>query len=223
MVYSFISLYTKNRMDTLFGLDQLPQLQSAHHLLKTKILFSIVVLAFRSCTTLRDRKMSELRRLFIPPGITPPEPTKHPNKAKVDYFGNIEKAARQYLQDTSDKFPLDDVAVQVANQVGEQKLQVKKHLLKYIFQVLSTLHEFPCLETCEALKSYLKHSVRLAWQMVNHSPSYHLDNDLKLGHFFPDRHERHPSSDPRSNLIREFVWPGLMQNNQSVLKAIVST
>lgn len=120
MVYNFISLYTKVRSDTIFGLDQLPQLQNAHNLLKTKILFSIVVLAFRSSTSLRDIKMTELRRLFTPSPATPTVDVVkkiNGNKPKMDHFASIEKAARQYLQDTSDTFPLDDVAAQVFNQV----------------------------------------------------------------------------------------------------------
>lgn len=89
--------------------------------------------------------------------------------------------------------------------------------------MLSTLHEFPCLESCDPLSSYLTQSVRLAWQMVNQTMPYYLDNDFKLGHLQFDRHERHPSADPRGNVIREFVWPGLMQNNRYVLKAVVVT
>lgn len=117
MVYNFISLYTKVRSDTLFGLDQLPQLQNAHNLLKTKILFSIVVLAFRSCTSLRDRKMIELRRLFNPAATDPTTRNNSSSTTKVDFFENVEKAARQYLQDTSETFPLDDIAGLVSQQV----------------------------------------------------------------------------------------------------------
>lgn len=118
-MYNFISLYTKVRSDTIFGLDQLPQLANAHGLLKTKILFSIVVLAFRACTSLRDRKLSDLRRLFNPVPIKSTDAKNGTtNNTKAEFFGNVEKAARQYLQDTSDKFPLDDVATQVFNQVS---------------------------------------------------------------------------------------------------------
>lgn len=118
MVYNFISLYTKVRSDTLFGLDQLVQLQNAHTLLKTKILFSIVVLAFRSCTGLRDRKITELRRLFNPTTSSTSTESRTPkNKTNADFFANVEKSARQYLQDTSHSFPLDDVGTQVFNQV----------------------------------------------------------------------------------------------------------
>lgn len=145
MVYNFISLYTKVRSDTLFGLDQLPQLQNAHSLLKTKILFSIIVLAFRSCTSLRDRKMIELRRLFNPTATTTAE-QKSNSPTKVDFFASVEKAARQYLQDTSDKFPLEDVAAQVSNQVSVRRRrmslikchQVTNRFPFYRFSPLST-------------------------------------------------------------------------------------
>lgn len=64
--------------------------------------------------------MTELRRLFTPSPATPTVDVVkkiNGNKPKMDHFTSIEKAARQYLQDTSDTFPLDDVAAQVFNQV----------------------------------------------------------------------------------------------------------
>lgn len=149
--------------------------------------------------------MGELKRLFNPVPCAEALPPKSAVNHMSDSFSGVQKAVQKYLQETSDKFPLDEVSTQVFS------------------QVLSTLHEYPCLETCHPLKVYLKSSVRLAWQMVTQSEPYYLDNDLKLGHFFPDRHERHPSSDPRGNFIREFVWPGLKKSDNTVLKAIVST
>lgn len=64
----------------------------------------------------------ELRRLFNPnfQSDTVREKVKANNNSnkKADDMGNLEKAARQYLQDTTDRFPLEEVAKQVSNQVG---------------------------------------------------------------------------------------------------------
>lgn len=120
-----------------------------------------------------------------------------------------------------------------------------------MLQVLSTLHEYPCLETCTPLVHYISVCVRLAWKMINQKVPYYLDNDFNLGNycsfhefhqintniFFvfymvvsfypgflrPDKHERHFQSDRRSDLIKNFIWPALMQNNNCVFKAIVGT
>lgn len=52
-----------------------------------------------------------------------------------------------------------------------------------IHQVLSTLHEYPCLETCLPLLHYISACVRLAWKMANHTAPYYLDQDFTLGTF----------------------------------------
>lgn len=79
---------------------------------------------------------------------------------------NLDRAIRKHLQDTANVFPLFDMERQVAN------------------QVLSTLHEYPCLESCIPLVHYIKASVRVAWKMANQSTPYYLDNDYGLGNDF---------------------------------------
>lgn len=51
-------------------------------------------------------------------------------------------------------------------------------------KVLSTLHEYPCLESCPSLIHYVSACARLAWKMVNQKVPYYLDNDFNLGKFF---------------------------------------
>lgn len=63
--------------------------------------------------------MMELRRLFNPSNGT--DTIRENNKSKPgkknEEMLDLEKAARKYLQDTIDHFPLDDVSMQVSNQV----------------------------------------------------------------------------------------------------------
>ena len=47
IVYRYAELYSKSRVRTLASLDSLPELRSAGEL-KNKLLFSVVVLAFRA-------------------------------------------------------------------------------------------------------------------------------------------------------------------------------
>lgn len=53
-----------------------------------------------------------------------------------------------------------------------------------MLQVLSTLHEYPCLETCTPLVHYISICVRLAWKMINQKVPYYLDNDFNLGNYY---------------------------------------
>lgn len=53
-----------------------------------------------------------------------------------------------------------------------------------MLQVLSTLHEYPCLETCTPLVHYISVCVRLAWKMINQKVPYYLDNDFNLGNYY---------------------------------------
>lgn len=39
----------------------------------------------------------------------------------------------------------------------------------------------------------------------------------------PEKQDRHPLSDKRSDIIKTFVWPALLQNNRCVFKAVVAT
>nr|XP_029729680.1 uncharacterized protein LOC109415420 [Aedes albopictus] len=192
LVRQYGVMYSKNRIDTLDSLNSLPQLKHAHQL-KAKILFSIIVLAFRACHGLKERKVLEVRR------------TLHVLDANDDATAALDRAVRQNLKDTADRFPMGDVERQVAN------------------QVLSTLHEYPCLEACIPLIHYISDCVRLAWKMTNQAVPYYLDTDFTLGLLQPEKHERYPISEKRSDIIRAFLWPALIQNGRCVYKAIVAT
>uniref|UniRef100_A0A182M7M0 Mitochondria-eating protein n=2 Tax=Myzomyia TaxID=59140 RepID=A0A182M7M0_9DIPT len=192
LVRQYSVTYSKNRIDTLDSLNSLPQLKHAHQL-KAKILFSIIVLAFRACHGLKERKVLEVRRtLFV-------------LDANDESTAALDRAVRQQLKETADRFPMGDVERQVAN------------------QVLSTLHEYPCLEACIPLIHYISDCVRLAWRMVNQTNPYYLDTDFTLGLLQPEKHERYPISEKRSDIIRAFLWPALMQNGHCVYKAVVAT
>uniref|UniRef100_A0A1A9WN15 Mitochondria-eating protein n=1 Tax=Glossina brevipalpis TaxID=37001 RepID=A0A1A9WN15_9MUSC len=193
MVTQYRSLYLENRADTLESLDSMPQLKHVHNL-KAKILFSIIVLSFRLCHGMRERKVLEVRRtLYCPLDST--------NEITLA----LDRSVRNYLYETIENFPLGEIERTVFN------------------QVLSTLHEYPCLESCPPLTHYVSNCVRLAWKMVNQKIPYYLDTDFNLGFLRPEKHDRHLQSDRRSDLIKAFLWPALMQNNRCVFKAIVAT
>ncbi|XP_013118485.2 uncharacterized protein LOC106095724 isoform X2 [Stomoxys calcitrans] len=193
MVSQYRLLYLENRTDTLEALDSLPQLKHVHNL-KAKILFSIIVLSFRLCHGMRERKVMEVRRTLNCPLDSTNEITLA-----------LDRSIRQHLHDTIDTFPLGEIERSVFN------------------QVLSTLHEYSCLESCPPLTHYVSACVRLAWKMVNQKVPYYLDNDFNLGFLRLEKHDRHAQADRRSDLIKAFLWPALMQNNHCMFKAIVVT
>lgn len=63
-------------------------------------------LAFRSCHALRERKLSDVRRILGAPVESNDETTM-----------NLDKAVKQHLKDMAETFPMGDVERQVANQV----------------------------------------------------------------------------------------------------------
>lgn len=67
-----------------------------------------IQLAFRACHALRERKLSEVRRILGAIGNT--------DETTV----NLDKAVKQHLKDTAETFPMGDIERQVANQVGSR-------------------------------------------------------------------------------------------------------
>ncbi|CAO1426453.1 unnamed protein product [Diamesa hyperborea] len=193
LVKQYNILYEKTRVETLEALNSLQELKKAQ-ILKSKILFSIIVLAFRSCYGLKERKILEVRRILY-------SLEKHDTSTD-----GLDDSVRLYLKMSADNFPISEIERQVAN------------------QVLSTLHEYPCLSiSFVPLKNYITDCVRLAWKMSNETCPYYLDMDFTMGKIRLEKQERYQTSDMRSDLIRSFVWPALIQNGLHVQKAIVMT
>ncbi|XP_012160530.1 uncharacterized protein LOC101459611 isoform X1 [Ceratitis capitata] len=193
MVNQYRILYMENRADALEALDGLSQLKHVQDL-KAKILFSIIVLSFRLCHGLRERKVMEVRRTL-----------NCPLDSSNEIALALDRSVRAHLHETANTFPVGEIERSVFS------------------QVLSTLHEYPSLESCPALTHFVSSSVRLAWRMINQKSPYFLDNDFNLGFLRPEKHDRHPQADRRSDLIKSFLWPALMQNNHCVFKAVVAT
>lgn len=182
--------------------------------------YPLTQLAFRACHGLKERKVLEVRR------------TLHVLDANDDATAALDRAVRQNLKETADRFPMGDVERQVANQVswdgGRARVINDLSLCYSLFnsflssmcfflflfwflfplfcssfmfctffpvclfvfffskpqftsQVLSTLHEYPCLEACIPLIHYISDCVRLAWKMTNQTVPYYLDTDFTLG------------------------------------------
>ncbi|KAG8226320.1 hypothetical protein J437_LFUL011433 [Ladona fulva] len=204
----FASLYAQARVDTLDALDNLPQLRDAEEL-KSKILFSVVVLSFRSVQSLLASVKAQVREILqMPPPPSSPPMAQAVSNVSTETSGapEMEEATCEYLRKNVDNFDLT------------------RNIEEVCSQIWATLYDYPCLKSCEGLVHYVKNAVRLAWGLVNQSPPYVLEYEQRT--LRKDMHIRFHSSDQNSDRIRSYLWPALLeggQNGPCVHKGVVIT
>ncbi|XP_047035894.1 uncharacterized protein LOC124641753 isoform X3 [Helicoverpa zea] len=198
LVSQYAAVWSRAADETIPALSALEQLRHTPHL-KYKIVFSVVVLSFRAVISLRDRRLSEMKTLLgVEPGSSDPS------------VARLMAAATRVLQSTAHNFPLGDAERTVIN------------------QVVSTLREYPCLSSCSALHALAAAACRAAWPLCLHSPPLRIDTDFTPVVMNPEKHVRftpegREGRDRRSDLIKSFVWPALMDGNRCVFRAVVLT
>lgn len=164
---------------------------------KLKILFSIVVLAFRSCHSLRERKILEVRRTLN---------AFDSSGKNNEILNQLENSIKSFLLSTCQVFPLTEVENFVTN------------------QIYSTLHDYSCInQLLTSLNIYIQKTTRLAWKLCNQPIPFHLDMDFTLSTINQKKHIKSSLSNQKSNIIQCFLWPALIQNTDCVSKAIVIT
>ncbi|XP_054709547.1 uncharacterized protein LOC129219246 [Uloborus diversus] len=194
LVRHYGNLYAQARVDTLDALDALPPLKDADEL-KTKILFSVIVLAFRSVqNTLSDIKY------YIKTTLKVSEDWE-----RDPAVSDVENAIALYLRKTADSFPLS------------------KNVQDVCAQIHATLYDYPCLKRCTGLQTYVRDCVRLAWCLTNQNPAYFLDYETRT--FRRDMHVRFHTSNQNSDTIKSYLWPTLTEgeNGPCVHKGVVLT
>ncbi|XP_014282094.1 uncharacterized protein [Halyomorpha halys] len=149
LVRCYGNLYSQGRVEALNALDNLSQLKNASEL-KSKILFSVVVLAFRASGTQLTTKREQIRRILLSPA---PQSNAH---------NELEEAIATYLRRTVDTFDLTHCIEEVSSQLW------------------ATLYDYPCLKNCAGLLQYIKDSVRLAWALVNQGKGYTLEYEERV-------------------------------------------
>ncbi|GBP28774.1 hypothetical protein EVAR_19816_1 [Eumeta japonica] len=155
-------------------------------------------LSFRAVIGLKERRLCEIRTLL---GIDP-------QAEGAPAVARLSAAAVRVLQDTAHTYPLGEAERTVVN------------------QVLSTLREYPCLGTCAALHSLVSSACRVAWLLSVHTPPLRIDTDFTPVVLNPERHVRYSrgsEQQKRSDLIRSFVWPALLDGDSCVFRAVVIT
>ncbi|CAH0555309.1 unnamed protein product [Brassicogethes aeneus] len=186
------ALYYQSRPRALEALDSLPDLVHATQL-KSKILFSVVVLAFRTCKNQREIKIRETFRTLHIDSRSPTAET-----LRFDIMRS--------LASTADNFPLTDAENQVlalvCDTLREYKcLETCAPLRRYVGEATkvawSLVNQVPAYELDTDFQT--------------------------PGRMQPDKHQRHHSSDRSSDTVKSYLWPAMMVQNLYVYKAVVVT
>nr|XP_027233185.1 uncharacterized protein LOC113824622 [Penaeus vannamei] len=205
LVRRYGNLYAQARVDTLDALDALPDLKNAEEL-KSKLLFSVVVLAFRSASASAASLREEVRRVIQVP---PPPPTgdihSQDHYAHDPHTHALEVGVSAFLTANIDKHDLT------------------KNVDEVCQQIWATLYDYPALKSCEGLLQYIKDCVRLAWGLSNQTPAFVIDYETRV--FRKEYHVRFHTADPESDAIKTYLWPALLEGpgGTCVQKGVVIT
>jgi len=199
IIERYTQLYTQGRIDAMDDLDQIAGLSKygKHQEMKQKILYGIMVASYKvSYDYLRQLKLN-LQRLM---GI----PDKHPSTAK-DPYGDAMNFLTSYFQSTTQSFKVDPIV----NDVQDQLIQL--------------LPEFPSLSKLPGIATYTTECCRVAWSMVNQIPPMEMEHSQDK--FSPSLHTRFHASSDKSNKIKMYVWPAIVDSaDKNVLyKGVVWT
>ncbi|OWF41479.1 uncharacterized protein LOC110462275 [Mizuhopecten yessoensis] len=194
----YAALYSHGRLDAMATLDRLKPLDNLMAL-KDKIIFSVMVLAFRATQQSVHEIRGKLRHLLNLP---------HPDirsKAQIPVQQQMDCQIGQYLTATADNFDLSDVIQEVCS------------------QIYATLFDYPCLKECDGLRDYVTSCVRVAWGLTVQNPPYFLSYDSRR--FNPNLHTREETCGNQNQDIFSFTWPALTEGygGPVVHKGIVIT
>ncbi|XP_076363232.1 mitochondria-eating protein-like isoform X1 [Tachypleus tridentatus] len=198
LIRRYGNLYAQARVDTLDVLESFSELQSSDEL-KSKLLFSVVVLAFSSVQNTVSEIKSKLRQILQIPRVSALDVNLEVATKELD------ASIDSYLRCTVDMFDINISVEDVCSQIW------------------ATLYDYPSLKTCEGLLLYVRDCVRLAWGLINQTPPYVISFDTCT--FNRNIHVRFHSSNQDSQEIKTYLWPALLegQNGPCVYKGVVIT
>ncbi|RWS03371.1 uncharacterized protein B4U79_12865 [Dinothrombium tinctorium] len=198
LIRKFGNLYAQARVDTLDALDSLHQLKDAEEL-KSKLLFSVVVLAFRSVQkTIADIKQQIAQLLQISDSGS--------NKMNKEAINELQISVNHYLKSSCDCFNTAKNVEEVCN------------------QIYATLYDYPCLKSCDGLTMYVRDCVRIGWALTTQTPPFVIEYETR--YFRRDMHIRFHTSNQDSDVIKTYLWPALLEegaNGACVHKGVVIT
>jgi len=197
LVRKYGELYAQTRLETLDSLDKLVELDN-HEDLKSKLLFSVIVLSFRSVSATVETKREQVRRILqLPPSSSP---------------HNLEPAAREL-----------ETALTAYLRRATETFDLSKNVEEVCTQIWATLYDYPGLKSCDGLIKYIKECVRTAWGLTNQMPAYCIEYETR--NYRADLHVRFHSSNTASDNINTYLWPSLLEgcDGPCVQKGVVIT
>ncbi|KAL9984073.1 hypothetical protein ACROYT_G006329 [Oculina patagonica] len=185
LVERYDNLYTQTRLDAMDELDEVESLEKLDENgdIKNKILFSVIVVAFRTVQHALTEKQHKLKKLLDIPD----------EETKAEQAQDIQDRITDYFRQTGARLKIDSV-----------KRDVSK-------QLWSTLYDFPELQNCAKLKEYMDESVRLSWMMAVQIPPMIIEYEAT--EFSDKLHGRFMTSDMKSLVIKYHVWPALIDSH----------
>jgi len=200
LVAKYGELYSQARLDTLDALDELKELSDADEL-KNKLLFSVVVLSFRSVI----RSISVVKQQVSTVLQVPPNSAAGPEDPAALHIREFQLALDSYLRKSVDTFNLERNCEEVLN------------------QICSTLFDYPMIRNCGELVKYINNCVTTAWGLSTQNPTYTIEYEER--EFKPDMHVKFHSSDTNGTTVRTYIWPALREGDIGpvVHKAVVIT
>lgn len=197
LIRQYGALYSEARLDALDALDDIQEISQFDDL-KGKLLFSVVVLAFRSVSqSLRDLKVKVGHLLCLPTASSP--------RGQDPVAKEMETNIELYLRKTADRY------------------DVSQNISEVCAQVYSTLYDYPSLKNCEGLKTYIQECVKLMWKLVVQNPPIAIEYEMPR--FSSNMHTRFHSSDSESDDIQCYLWPALVESDTGhcLFKGVVVT
>ncbi|OXA57094.1 Mitochondria-eating protein [Folsomia candida] len=201
LIREYGSLYAQARVETMDALDNMPELLEADEL-KSKLLFSVVVLAFRSVQTRLAEIKEQVSNLLQ--FELHSQSNLHDDQLQPCQ-GKLVEALSDYLLSSQQKFDQTRCVEHVASQLW------------------TTLYDYPCLRKCEGLLKYITKCVNTAWRLSNMTPPCILDYETRA--FSRTTHVRFHSSDQSSEIIKTYLWPALIEGGNGICihKGVVIT
>lgn len=211
LVKRYGELYSQMRLETLDDLDKLVELVNSEEL-KNKLLFSVMVLAFRSVTSTVQTKRDQVRRILQLLPLNPEENAKSTETTDLTLGSNSDPASRD----------MED-AISAYLRRATENFDLSKNVEEVCTQIWATLYDYPCLKSCDGIIKYVKECVRVAWGLVNQVPSYVIEYEERQ--FRNDLHVRFHLARPENDLIQTYLWPALLEgeNGPCVQKGVVIT
>ncbi|XP_068745365.1 meiosis-specific nuclear structural protein 1-like [Montipora capricornis] len=197
LIKRYDNLFTQTRLDAMDELDEVESLNLLDDSedLKNKILFSVMVVAYRTVQHSLAEKQRRLKKLLDLPT----------DEERVEQAQDMQESITDYFRRTGARLNIDSI-----------KRDVSK-------QLWSTLYDFPELQNCAKLKEFISECVRLSWMLAVQIPPMSIEYEAT--DFTDSLHGRFMNSEMTKVVIKYHVWPALIdsQTGHVVYKGMVVT